>query len=72
MTVTTADVRDKPGLQAADLLAWASNRAYTAKRVVAGLHLELVMKQIIPATWVLLDEAKLRIEYNRGMGRYDI
>jgi len=61
-TVTTADMRDKPALQAADLLAWSSNRTML-KDDVSFKHLEPIMKSIIPSTWVVFDEQNLRDRY---------
>jgi len=72
-TVTTASMKDKPALQAADLLAWASNRSYTSRGKTEPIrfgYLEHVMKQIIPSTWIVWDEAKFRQHYRKG--RLDI
>ncbi len=68
-TVTTACMKDKPALQAADLLAWASNRSYAASvrnEPIQFSHLEPVMKQIIPSSWIVWNEAKFRQHYRSG------
>jgi hypothetical protein len=68
-TVTTVTMKDKPALQAADLLAWASNRSYVAQykhEPISFGHLEPVMKQIIPSSWVVWDESKFRQHYRNG------
>lgn len=61
-TVSSADMRDKPALQAADLLAWATNRNLSKPpgEPALGKHLEPIMKQIIPSSWILWDEKRLR------------
>jgi hypothetical protein len=64
-TVTTADMRDKPALQAADLLAWATNRTMSKNPDAAFKHLEPIMKQIIPSTWKVWDEENLINHYDR-------
>ncbi len=61
-TVTTADMRDKPGLQAADLFAWATNRNESK----VGQRFKLLsslMKHIIPWKTVFCDEKKLKELY---------
>lgn len=65
-TVTTADMRDKPALQAADLLAWASNRVLTAPAGAFAKHLEWIMKQIVPSSWIVFDEARFRQELSQS------
>ena len=65
-TVTTAEMRDKPALQAADLLAWASNRVLTAPDGAFAKYLEQIMKQIIPSFWVVFDEKRLRLELSQS------
>jgi hypothetical protein len=62
-TVTTGDMRDKPALQAADLLAWSSNRTRSKNPDAAFKHLEPIMKQIIPSTWIVFDERTLTDRY---------
>lgn len=61
-TVSCADMRTSPALQAADMLAWATNRALfkPPDEPVLGKHLEHIMKQIIPSGWILWDERKFR------------
>jgi hypothetical protein len=61
--VTTADMRQKPGLQAADLLAWGTNRKLSGGE--SFKYLEHIMKQIIPSRWIVWDEKKLRETYKK-------
>jgi len=63
-TVATAEMRDKPAMQAADLLGWASNRVHSAKPDASFLHLEPIMKNIIPSTWIVFNEKELRERYS--------
>jgi hypothetical protein len=62
-TVATANMRDKPALQAADLLAWASNRVHARNQETSFRHLELIMKSIIPSSWIVFNEAELYSRY---------
>jgi hypothetical protein len=63
-TVTTADMRDKPALQCADLLAWSTNRTLSKEHDAAFTHLEPTMKSIIPSTWIVFDEQTMRARYD--------
>jgi hypothetical protein len=65
-SVTTADMKEHPALQAADLLAWASNRVLTAPDGAFAKHLEWIMKEIIPSSWIVFDEARLRKELSKA------
>lgn len=62
-TVTSADMRDKPGLQAADLLAWSTNRRLNGDEGDFGYYIEHIMKQIIPSYYVTMDEPTLIKKY---------
>jgi hypothetical protein len=62
-TVTTAEMRERPAMQAADLLAWSSNRRLAPKQDALFSHLESVMKSIIPSTWMVFDQQHLRERY---------
>lgn len=66
-TVTTADMKDKPGLQAADLLAWATNR-YNAGVGQRYKFLLKIMQNVIPWYEVVYDEKKLREVYSLKVG----
>jgi hypothetical protein len=59
-SVASAAMRSTPALQAADLLAWATNRILSKApdEPALGKHLEHIMKQIIPSSWILWDEKK--------------
>lgn len=58
-SVTSAITREQPALQAADLLAWASNRAAGPKDRSFG-HVELLLKGIVGNTWSYWGEPELR------------
>ena len=64
-TVASADMRDNPALQAADVLAWATNRNLSRPpdEPALGKHLEHIMKQIIPSSWIVWDERKFIQKY---------
>lgn len=60
-TVANADMRVTPPLQAADLLAWASNRSASKKVGEASFtQVEPFMKNLIPSTWSFWGEPELR------------
>jgi hypothetical protein len=67
-------MREKPALQAADLLAWASNRIFATNKEAAFRHLEPIMKTIIPSTWIVFNEAELvkRIDEIKKGARFHI
>jgi hypothetical protein len=58
--VTPADMKKVPGIQAADILAWAVNREQTTAAGKKGTALRHTMMQAIPAFSVVWDEAKMR------------
>ncbi len=58
--VSSVDMKNVPGVQAADILAWAVNRENTVAEGKAGKHLRHVMQQVIPTSYVVWDEAKMR------------
>jgi hypothetical protein len=55
-SVTPADMRDKPPLQATDMLAWASNRDFSVGKDRPFKYLLEIMKKIIPSSWIIWDE----------------
>lgn len=63
-TITTADMRDRPGLQAADLLAWAVNRSRLPRDASFKLA-QMIMATIIPSAHIVWDEKKLREKLGR-------
>jgi hypothetical protein len=60
--VSAVDMKKTPGLQAADILAWAVNRDATIQAGKAK-YLRHIMHQVIPASYVIWDEAKFRHHY---------
>lgn len=58
--VSAVDMKKVPGVQAADILAWAVNRDNAVPEGHPGKHMREVMHQVIPASSVVWDEAKLR------------
>ena len=60
--VSGVDMRKVPGVQAADILAWAVNRDATIDGG-KGKFLRHIMHQVIPASYVVWDEANFRKHY---------
>ncbi|MFZ0285538.1 MAG: DUF3800 domain-containing protein, partial [Terriglobales bacterium] len=58
--ISAVDMKKIPGVQAADILAWAVNREQTAAAGKKGTMMRHIMMQVIPASSVIWDEAKLR------------
>lgn len=61
--ITPVEMRKIPGVQAADILAWAVNREKTAAAGKKGAMMRHIMMQVIPASSVVWDEAKIRKHY---------
>lgn len=61
--VSEVDMKKVPGIQAADILAWAVNREQTAAAGKKGSMMRHVMMQVIPAYSVIWDEAKIKKHY---------
>lgn len=57
--ISAVDMRHVPGVQAADILAWAVNRD-AVKSEGKGKFLRRIMHDVIPASFAVWDEAKLR------------
>jgi len=58
-------MKQLPGLQAADVLAWAVNQEHTVEEGTAGKMHAHIMRQIISQFYIDFDEAKLRERYGR-------
>jgi Protein of unknown function (DUF3800) len=58
--VSEVDMKKVPGVQAADILAWAVNREKTSAAGKNGTFLRHIMQQVIPASCVIWDEEKFR------------
>lgn len=63
-SITAVDMKDRPPLQAADMLAWATTRQRAGVEKPFQ-HLAHLMKKIIPATWIEWNEKALREQYPR-------
>jgi hypothetical protein len=57
--ITEGNMKNTPGLQAADILAWGLNRQNTAMEGKEGKHLAYILKQLVMCTWKEYDEAAL-------------
>lgn len=58
--VAPVDMRKTPGIQAADIIAWGMNRETFAKEGQIASHLGHIIRAVIPALYVVWDEAKMR------------
>ena len=61
--VACVDMKDVPGVQAADLIAWAVNREKTGKHGAKGEYMAHIMRQVIPAWSIVWDEERLRKQF---------
>ena len=68
-TVTSADMKCKPALQAADMLAWAINRSHAPKKDQSYKMLASIMREVIPWFGDVWDEKKLRSRYSPRIHR---
>lgn len=59
-TVASKEMKKTPGLQAADLLAWASNRNLVADEGEFGKYYQNFLKEIVACHWLFVDEERLR------------
>lgn len=57
--------REMPGLQAADMLAWGTNRANIAREGKAGKHLAHILRQVVWNTSCVADRSFFRRNYSR-------
>ena len=58
--ITPVEMRKVPGVQAADILAWSVNREKTKEAGKDGTFLRHIMQQVIPASYVVWDEVKIK------------
>jgi hypothetical protein len=61
--VAPVDMKKTPGVQAADIVAWARNRETFAKDGDIAFYLAGILRSVIPSSYVVWDEAKLRQQY---------
>ncbi len=61
--VAPVDMKKTPGIQMADIIAWTRNRETFTKDGDIAHYLPNILKQVIPTTYVVWDEAKLRQQY---------
>jgi hypothetical protein len=61
--ITPVEMRKVPGVQAADILAWAVNREQTSAAGKKGSMMRQIMMKVIPASSVVWDEVKIRKHY---------
>jgi hypothetical protein len=62
---TTTNMKKLPGLQAADILAWAVNREHTVQEGSPGKYHAHFLRQVVSQYYIDFDEMKLRQKYGR-------
>jgi len=65
-TISSADMRDHPALQAADMLAWSVNRGLTSKGDRPFKAWAHIMHQVIPTSGIIWNEERLRKHYEKN------
>lgn len=58
--VAPVEMKKTAGIQAADIIAWARNRETFAKEGDVAKHLGHILRSVIPSSYVVWDEAKMR------------
>ena len=58
--IKAVEMKSTPGVQAADIIAWGMNRETFAAEGQKGKHLGHIIRQVIPATFVIWTEEKFR------------
>lgn len=61
--VAPAVMQKTPGIQAADIIAWAMNRETFAKDGDMACYLGSIIRNVIPSIFVVWDEAKMRQQF---------
>jgi hypothetical protein len=61
--VAPAEMKKTPGIQAADIIAWGRNRETFAREGQIASHLAHILRQVMPTSYVIWNEAKLREQY---------
>jgi Protein of unknown function (DUF3800) len=57
--VASVEMKKTPGIQAADIVAWGRNRETFAKEGDTASHLAHILRQVIPTSYVIWNEAKM-------------
>jgi hypothetical protein len=62
--VAAVEMRDVPGVQAADILAWSANREGTQTGDIPGISIAEIMRQVIPSGSIEWNEERFRRHYD--------
>lgn len=65
-TISSADMRDHPALQAADMLAWSVNRDLTSEKDRPFKAWAYIMHQVVPSAGIIWNEGRLRNHYKKN------
>jgi hypothetical protein len=63
MRSAPVEMTKTPGIEAADIVAWGRNRETFAKDGELSSHLAHILRQVLPTTYVIWNEAKLREQF---------
>lgn len=61
--VTPVEMKKTPGVQAADIVAWAVNREHTVRDGQNASHLAKIIRGVLPSLSVVWDEDKMRQQF---------
>jgi hypothetical protein len=61
--VAPVEMTKTPGIQAADIIAWGRNRETFTKDGDIAKYLARILRSVIPSSYVVWDEAKMRKQY---------
>jgi len=61
--VASVEMKKTPGVQAADIIAWARNRETFTDEGDLGRYLAHIVRQVIPSFYIEWDEAKMREQF---------
>jgi hypothetical protein len=61
--VVPAEMKMTPGIQAADIIAWAVNRENTVQKGKTASYMAHIIRTVIPSLFAVWDEAKMRQQF---------
>ena len=61
--VASVEMKKTPGIQAADIIAWGRNRETFTKEGEIANHLAHILREVMPTSYAILNEAKLREQF---------
>ena len=58
-----AEMKKTPGIQAADMIAWYTNREQVAEAGAKGKHFAHIARQVVPSFGQIWTEARLKEQF---------